>query len=167
MILIKVERLLELLTYDPVEGTLVLNKTSRRLFPDDDGNVGIHDNKVNKKFKFKFNRLCWILGHKKYPPNSTDKIIHRNLKEADCSLHNLHLLTNEDYKVYKNAIKNLTGGIRVSVHPKDVYCYRVHWYEGSVEKTQTVYDIVVAKRLETKLKLRFNKILTRFCYTDL
>lgn len=164
--MIKVERLLELLSYDPVDGTIFSMKTKKRLFPDEEGCVGVYDNKINKRYKFKYNRLCWILGNKKIP-TSSDKLIHRNMNEHDCSLCNLHILPNEEYKVYKNAVKNLSGGIRVSVHPTDMYSYRVHWYESGIEKTQTVADIVVAKRLEMKLKLRFNKILTKFCYTDL
>lgn len=161
----KLERLQEILEYDPLSGSVTIKKSGRRIFPDEDGIISIYDSKTKKRPKFKFNRLCWMLGNNKIP-NPTDKVIHRNLKEHDTSLCNLYLVSNEEYKKYKNAHKNLTGGIRLTVHPKDAYCYNVHWYEGATEKTHFVSDIVVAKKLETKLRLRFSKILTKYCYSE-
>lgn len=161
----KLERLQEILNYDPLTGDLTIKKSGRRLLPDEDGLVSIYDNKTKKRPKFKFNRLCWMLGNN-LTPAASDKIIHRNLKFSDTSLCNLFLVANDEYKKYKNAYKNLTGGIRLSIHPTDAYCYKVHWYEGIVEKTQLVSDVVVAKKLETKLRLRFSKILTKYCYSE-
>ena len=160
------ERINSLLRYEPPTGALFLRKTGRRLFEDDDGYVLVYDGSTGKRHKFRMSRLCWILGHQKIP-DPTDKIIHRNLNQNDFSLVNLYLVSNSEYKIYKNAVKNLSGGIRLSVHPEDMYCYKVHWFEGSTQKTQTVQDVVIAKKLELKLKLRFTKILAKYCYCNI
>jgi len=161
---VKLERIKEFLVYDPVTGE-IKNLRGRSISPDEDGYVLITDPKDKKKKKFRFAYLCWAMGNGRFP-EASEKIIHRNLNKQDTSLCNLYLVSNEEYKKYKNAHKNLTGGIRLSLHPSDTYCYRVHWFEGTTEKTQVVYDIVVAKRLETKLRLRFSKILTKYCYSE-
>lgn len=160
----KLERLKDILKYDPVTGE-VRNLRNRLICPDEDGYVVISDPGTKNKKKFRFPYLCYGLGNDRMPVGS-EKIIHRNLNKSDTSLCNLLLVSNEEYKKYKNALRNLTGGIRLSLHPIDVYCYKVHWLEGTLEKTQVVYDIVIAKKLETKLRLRFSKILTKYCYSE-
>lgn len=160
------DRLNSILRYEPSSGALFLTKTNRRLFDDEDGYVLVYDSLSSKRYKYKMNRLCWIMGNQKIP-NKSDKVIHRNLNPSDYSLVNLYLVNNDEYKIYKNAVKNLAGGIHLSVHPEDMYCYRVHWFEGIVLKTQTIQDIVVAKKLELKLKLRFTKILSKYCYCNI
>ena len=91
------------------------------------------------------------------------KVIHKNLDETDFSAVNLIMVSQEQFKEIKEAWKNLQGIIRLTVHPKDMYSYKLHWYEGGIERTQVIHDIVVAKKLEKKLLLRFSKTLTKYC----
>lgn len=160
----KLDRIKEIVSYDPVTGHLK-SRLGRVLSPDDDGYILINDSKAKKRKKFRYAYLCWAIAHGRFA-EANEKIIYRNLNMEDTSLCNLYLVSNEEYKKFKNAYRNLKGGIRLSVHPSDVYCYKVHWLEGAIEKTQVVYDIVVAKKLESKLRLRFSKILTKYCYSE-
>ena len=103
----KLERIKEFLVYDPVTGD-IKNLRGRNISQDDDGYVLITDPKDKKKKKFRFAYLCWAMCNGRFP-EASEKIIHRNLNKQDTSLCNLYLVSNEEYKKYKNSHKNLTG----------------------------------------------------------
>lgn len=158
------EKLQELLDYDPLSGRVVIKSSGKLLFPAEDGYclLTLPD---GKKKKIKLNKICYSLLHNK-TLLKTCKVIHRDLDTSNFRANNLILLTAPQYKELKEALKNLQGGIRLQVHPTDVYSYKLFWYEDAKEKTKVVQDIVVAKRLEQRLLLKSSKILTKYCSVD-
>ena len=158
----KVERLKEFLNYNLETGVVSYKKTGKSLIQDEDGLVIVTDPSSKQKKKFKMAKLCYSLLFN-VNLEKEHKVIHKNLDETDFSAVNLIMVSQEQFKEIKEAWKNLQGGIRLTVHPKDMYSYKLHWYEGGIERTQVIHDIVVAKKLEKKLLLRFSKTLTKYC----
>lgn len=159
----KVERLLELVNYNPVTGVMTDKKTGNTLYPSSfDKLISVRDPVTKKVSKFKPAKLAYSLLFK-VDLTKTDRVIHRNLNEEDNSAHNLLLVDMQLNREIKEAWKNIQGGIRLVAHPTDSYAYKLHWFEGGAEKTKVVQDVVVGKRLEQKLLLRYSKILTKYC----
>ena len=151
----------EVLDYDKVTGITTNRLTKKVLCIQDDGYT-IVVLAVDKTKKVKYNKVCYMMG------NTCDllegyKILHRNLNTTDFRLCNLIQISSHDYKELRGALKNMQGGITVLPHDADVFTYRVTWYDRGVKKSRVLHDIVVAKRLELKLKLVYSKIISKFC----
>lgn len=155
------KEILEILDYDKNSGKIKNKVTKKFLSVQEDGYAVVVFGDGKSK-KIKFNKLCLILGYGvDLIPNF--KIIHRNLNTKDFRLSNLMQISKEDYKNLKEALKNIQGGITVLPHPTDVFTYKVSWYSNSIKKTRVIQDLVVAKRLEIRLKLKYSKIISKFC----
>lgn len=151
------------LKYLPDPG-LVL-KGDKQLNPDVNGFVSILL-PSSKRMKLKLDKLCYFLGTG-IMPGKDHKILHKNLDEEDCSLRNLVLVHSSDFRRVKEAVKNLEGGIKLQQHPVDKLAHKVTWYEGGIQRSKVIHDIVPARRFETRLKLKFSKILTSYCIFDI
>jgi hypothetical protein len=135
----------------------------RRIFPNEDGYIVFY--KDNKRFKFKANKLAIELVQN--ISVQKDKIVlHKNLDETDYRYINLKLITKKTYNSIKEAHRNLSGALKLQPHSKDVFSYLLTWKENSKDKILVVQDIVIAKRLYTKLQLKYAKILNRYCVFD-
>ena len=126
----------------------------------------VFDSKGNpKSVKYKLDKLAYFLWTGDFP-NESSKILHRNLSDTDNRALNLLVVSRSTYNKIKEAEKNLDYGIRIINHPTDQLSHHLCWYENGAEKVKVVEDIVVAKRLKTKLQLRYSKFLTRYCIFD-
>lgn len=151
-----------LLTYDPSSGNITIIKTGRVLTADEYGSVLVYDPSIRKSHKIKIGKLAYLMGYG-ILPEKDERVLHKNLDETDCSLKNLAIVTAQEYKEIKEAYRNLSSAIRYNQHPKDQYSYILHWYEDGFAKTQVIHDAVNVKRAELALRLRFSKILTKYC----
>lgn len=156
------ERLQELLDYNPVTGAVIVKETGRPLQLQEDKLVHVRDPIAKKTKKFKIGKLCYTLLHG-VDLEKTDRVVHKNLDNTDCSAHNLMLVDMQQNREIREAWKNIQGGIRLTPHPTDIYCYKLHWFQGGIEKTKTIGDIVVAERMKRRLLLKYSKILTKYC----
>lgn len=161
----KIKEISELLEYNPLTGKVLNKSTGNFLSLLDEGWTSFKNHITGKQVKIKMNKLCYSLGTKE-EVQKTQKIIHKNLDDTDFRLNNLTCLDADDYKIYKEALKNLQGGIKVVPHPNMVGEYRISWFSDSIKKTKVIKDIVVVKRFETRLKLKYSKILSRYTVSD-
>lgn len=152
-------------SYDPMTGDVVNSSTGNKLNADVCGFVSLKSQDGSKRFKMKLDKLAYFLGTGVLP-GSYQKILHKNLDESDNALRNLVLLSSADFKKVKEAVRNLEGAIRIVQHPTDKLAHKVYWFEGGVERSKVIHDIVPARRFETRLKLRFSKILHSYCIFD-
>lgn len=160
------DRLKELLEYDPGTGNVLLKKNKRVLAPDDDGIVTVFDRSAKPKSKkYKLERIAFFLAYGIFP-SDTQKVLHKNLDSKDNRLKNLTLVSRSVFKQIKEADKNISGGIRMVPHSSDQFAYVLSWYEAGAERSKTIQDIVVAKRELLKLQLKYSKILTKYCNFD-
>ena len=161
-----VTQLKETIDYDIFEGSFFIVKNNcrhRRIFPNEDGYIIFY--KDNKRLKFKANKLAIELVQNIIVQK--DKVVlHKNLDETDYRYINLKLISKKIYNSIKEAHRNLSGALKLQPHSKDVFSYVLTWKENSKDKILVVQDIVIAKRLYTKLQLKYAKILNRYCVFD-
>jgi len=158
-------RLKEILDYDPSTGK-VYTKKGRQLTPDQDGLVVVFDSKANtRSVKHKLEKVAYYLAFGDYP-RQDQKVLHRNLDENDNSAKNLSIVSRSVYRQIKEAHKNLTGGIHMIPHGIDQFSYVLKWFDSGVEKSKIIQDIVIARKVQLKLQLKYSKILTKYCVFD-
>lgn len=159
-------KLKEIIDYDIFDGAfyIIKNKSRyRRIFPNEDGYIIFYKN--SKRLKFKANKLAIELVQNIIVQK--DKVVlHKNLDDTDYRYINLKLISKKIYNSVKEAHRNLSGSLKLQPHHKDVFSYVLTWKENSKDKILVVQDIVVAKKLYTKLQLKYAKILNRFCVFD-
>lgn len=160
------ERLKELLEYDSSTGKVLLKKSKRILAPDQDGLVVIFDRLASPKVrKYKLERVAYFLAFGVFP-REDQRVLHKNLDPEDNRIQNLSLVSRSVFRQIKEAHRNLTGGIHLIPHAVDQFSYILKWFEGGVEKSKIIQDIVVARRQQLKLQLKYSKILTKYCLFD-
>ena len=159
-------QLKEIIDYDIFEGSFFILKNNcryRRIFPNEDGYLIFY--KDSKRLKFKANKLAIELVQNIIVQK--DKVVlHKNLDETDYRYINLKLISKKTYNSIKEAHRNLSGALKLNPHAKDVFSYLLTWKENSKDKILVVQDVVIAKRLYTKLQLKYAKILNRYCVFD-
>ena len=158
-----IDRLNELLKYDPLTGNIFVRKSERILVADENGQVSVYDSKNKPALRrFLLDKLAFALALNKWP-RKDQRILHKNLNKNDNRLCNIVPVSRAIFNKINEANKNLETGIRMQTHPVDQYKYMVYWYENSGEKVKVVNDVVNAKTLVLQLKLKYSKILTKYC----
>jgi hypothetical protein len=159
-------QLKEIIDYDIFEGSFFILKNNcryRRIFPNEDGYLIFY--KDSKRLKLKANKFAIELVQNIIVQK--DKVVlHKNLDETDYRYINLKLISKKTYNSIKEAHRNLSGALKLNPHAKDVFSYLLTWKENSKDKILVVQDIVIAKRIYTKLQLKYAKILNRYCVFD-
>jgi hypothetical protein len=161
----QVPRLRELYSYDKLTGYVKNIRLDRRVMPDHAGFVMLFEPNTKHAQKFKLTKLCYSL-ETGIDCKKEDRVIQKDLNEDNYKFDNLRLMSKEEYAVYKNAFRNINGGICLKIYPLDVYSYKLYWYEDGKQCSRIVGDIVTARREEIKMKLKYTKILSRFCVSE-
>ena len=157
------QRLNELLTYNPKNGEVRVRKSNKLLQADHDGLVYVFDSQSQpKSVKYKLDKLAFYFLTGEFP-SENQKVLHKNLDTTDNRATNLAVVSRGVFNKINEAVRNLDYGIRLVSHPTDQLSYILLWFEGGIERSRVVQDIVVAKRLKTRLQLRFSKFLTKYC----
>jgi len=162
--MLKVEKLRELVKYDSQTGEFT-KKSGKPLVPDFSNLLHIYDPETRKVTKMKADLVAWVLFYDELPIAGA-RILHRNMQESDNRINNLIWISSEEYKQVKEAYLNLTEDIQLLLHPKDKFSYVVQYRENGVLKKKVIKDSEVAKKFVLKLKLKYSKILTRYCIFD-
>lgn len=157
-----VERLRELLSFNPITGELVFNSTGSVKVPSEEGYIEIYDKQLKKNHKLKADKLCWALAHG-IRPRKGQYILHKDFNEHNNKLNNLLLVSRLVYFQLKEAYRNMTSGIKITPHETDQFTYVVSWYSGNILHKKTIGDLILARRFMVKLQLKYSKILTKYC----
>lgn len=161
-----VTQLKEIIDYDIFDGSFFILKNNcryRRIFPNEEGYLIFYKN--SKRLKFKANKLAIELVQN-IIVQKDKAVLHKNLDETDYRYINLRLISKKAFNTIKEAHRNLSGALKLQPHSKDVFSYVLTWKENSKDKILVVQDIVIAKKIYTKLQLKYAKILNRFCVFD-
>ena len=159
----------DFLLYDIYEGLFYIVKSKdkpeskRQIFPDEEGYLTFF--RQGKKYKLKANKAAVELGNNLEVQD--DKVVlHKNLDYEDFRLINLQLVSRDVLKQVKEAHRNLSGALQMKPHANNAFCYVLQWKEEGRVKTMLCEDIVVAKREYLKLKLKYAKLLSKYCVFD-
>ncbi len=162
----KINQLKTFIEYEAIEGYFYILKNNtryRRLLPDEDGYLIFY--REGKKYKFKANKIAIELGNNIIVPK--DKVVlHKNLDSNDYKLQNLRLVTRNVFNAIKEAQRNLSANLKIVPHYQDMFSYTVQWRENGKDRILVVQDIVMAKKLFTKLQLKYAKIISKWCISD-
>jgi len=156
----------ELIDYDIFEGSFFILKNStryRKIFPNEEGYLVFY--KSGRRIKLKANKVAIELVQN-IIVQKDKSVLHKNLNENDYRYSNLKLISKKAHNTIKEAYRNLNGCLKLQPHSKDMFSYVLMWKENGKDKVLVVQDIVVAKRMFTKLQLKYAKILNRYCMFD-
>lgn len=151
--------------YDKLEGRFFLlkkGKIYRQIFADQDGYLIFF--RDGSKFKLKASKIAVELGNDVVLDKSK-VVLHKNLDTTDYRLQNLKIISRSVNNSIKEAQRNLAGALKMELHPTDMFSYVISWKEGR-DKSVVVCDITVAKRMFSRLQLKFAKILSKYCVFD-
>lgn len=161
--------LLQFIHYDACAGELYcLGRTDpprpeRKLVPNEDNKITstIHGNSL----KIKADRLCWFIAHGKQPTRN-QVIFHKNLDQLDNRINNLVLIPKREYLRLVEAMKNISGALRLIPHASDAFSYVLYYkMQGRLQK-EVVQDVTVARRKFNKLQLKFVKLISKYTVSD-
>jgi hypothetical protein len=162
MQLVDFERIKTLVQYERETGVIYSTKTGRIVTSDYNSQVIIYDPETRKRTKVKKNILCWMLLNDRLVP-SDSKILHRNLNEDDCKATNLVCIPRKTYNIIQEAYRNLSKNLKLIAHGTDKYSYKLIYYKDGKKVQTVVGDIVQANRELTRLRLKYAKILNKYC----
>ena len=161
-----VQRLMQLLQYDPLTGNVLVRKSKRILQGDSNGQVSVYDATAKPALKrYLLDKLAFALAYEQWP-RKDQRILHKNLNPDDNRLCNLALVSRTVFNKIQEAHRNIDYGIKMKAHTTDQYKYIVNWYEDSQVKIKVLNDVVSARHLYMQLKLKYSKILTKYCVFD-
>jgi len=153
----------EVLKYDMLTGEFFIKKNDqklRKIFPGEDGYIIFY--KKGTRYKLKANKVAMeLITGEKIPANKA--VLHRNLDENDYRLQNLKIIPKSIYNLIKEAYRNLSGQLKIIPHSTDVFSYVLTWRENGKDRKLVVDDFVVAKRMHSKIQLKYAKILNKYC----
>lgn len=159
-------KLLPHVEYESDTGNLYLvkdNKRFKRLLPDE--NNLLHTSIQGTRIKIKFNRFIWFVLYKELL-SSEDTILHKDLDDTNFRRNNLTKVPKKVYFEILQAMKNLSGSLRLIPHPTDAFaCILEFKHEGRI-KRETISDISVARKKLLHMQIRYIKFLGRYVVSE-
>lgn len=161
--------LIKFIYYDVQNGDLYsLSKSDpprpeRKLQPNEDNRIisTIH----GASLKIKADRLIWLIAYNKQP-NRSQVVFHKNLDDLDNRLNNLILLPKKEYLKLVEAMKNISGALKMVPHPTDAFSYILIYKLNGRLQREVIQDITVARRKFNKLQLKFVKLISKYTVSD-
>lgn len=161
----QLDRVRELLSYEPLSGVVSVKRSNRPLYADTAGYALVYDKLAKKQYKIKLDKLAFMLAFGKVP-RKDQRILHKNMQEGDNRIVNLGLVSRSLFRQIKEAYRNLTEGIDIAPHEQDQFSFYLYWYEDGKKQRRIVEDIVSVRKLALRLKLRYSKLLSKYCVFD-
>lgn len=150
------------LEYDPDSGCVYVlknNMRNRQLIPNEDMNIIVRLDKTI--LKMKFDRLIWCIYYG-IKPKHNEVVFHKDLDPDNTKINNLILISStENFKILE-ALKNLSGALRIIPHPTDAFSYVLEYKNEGRTKKELIKDVTIAKRKLLKMQLKYIKFLGKY-----
>lgn len=154
------------LEYEPENGMLYILKNNIRhklLVPDELHSA--HTTIYGTRIKIKYNRLVWfVLYHEVLQDSET--ILHRDLDDSNYRRNNLTKISKDIHLGIVEAMKNLSGALKITQHPKDTFACVLEYKQDGRMKKETFQDPTTAKKKLLRMQLRYIKFLGKYIITD-
>jgi hypothetical protein len=157
----KQELIKSLVSYNKDTGDMKYN--GRLLIADYQGFVVLYIDK--KLVKLKIEKLACLVGLGRLP-DSNERVFNKNLVVGDLRLNNIGIVDKEVFMQIKEAKINLDGSLCLVPHDTDQFCYWLCYREGARQKRELIHDIVSAKKAFNRRKLKYIKLVSKFCVFD-
>lgn len=154
------------LAYNPLTGEFTVVSPSgdiRKVLPDEDNKIQttIQGNRLS----IKADRLAWFISTG-IQPARFEVVFHKNLDPCDNRLHNLVLLQKKEHMQLQEAMKNISGALRLVPHPNDMFSYLLYYKHNGRMHREVVQDIAIARRKFNKLQLKCVKLISKYTVSD-
>jgi len=159
------DKLKELLSYDPRTGQLSVKKSGRPLVANENGIIVVYDHQTRRRYSCSYSAAVWSLGNDKELPAGY-RVLHKNLTKDDCRLENLSIISRSVYNELQEAVRNMKGLLKLNPHPTDQYKYVVSYQKGTTRRKETHEDIISAQKQMFELQLKFAKLINKYCIFD-
>lgn len=162
------KELIKYIKYDAYTGKLYsMSKnslcTDRELIPNEANKITSTVRGVT--LKIKADRLIWYIVHGKQPTRH-QTIFHKNMDNSDNRLHNLVLLNRKEYLRLVEAMKNISGDLKLAPHGSDMFSFVLSYKNNGRLMKEVVYDLTIARRKFTRLQLKFVKLISKYTVSD-
>ncbi|ASJ79272.1 HNH endonuclease [Curvibacter phage P26059A] len=137
--------------------------TSRKILPDEDNKI--QTTIQGTRLSIKADRLAWFISTGKQPARF-QVVFHKNLDWNDNRLNNLVLLQKNEYMQLQEAMKNISGALKLVPHPNDMFSYMLFYKHNGRMLREIVQDISIARRKFNKLQLKYVKIISKYTVSD-
>jgi hypothetical protein len=158
-------KLQEIVRYDPNTGEFFMKQNNRKVFPDDEGQYRFWFPVYKKRLNIKLEKAAVYLGSG-IVVTDQQRIVFKNLDDRDYRLNNLIVVPRAEYSKIHEAVTNVTQYLKIRAHPTDQFSYFVFYREGKITKRIYCQDIIKANELFKQLKLKFVKLITKYCNTN-
>lgn len=115
--------------------------------------------------KIKADRLIWFLTTGKQPQRN-QIVFHKNLDELDNSLTNLVLLSKKEYFRVLEAMKNISGDLKLIPHKTDMFSFTLQYKDNGRINNVVIQDLLCARREFNKVQLRSIKLISKYTISD-
>lgn len=152
--------------YNPNTGELFVLKNSkpyRKIYANEDDTVIISINKT--QIKMKYDRLVWCIFHKVLL-KPTEVVFHKDLDQNNNRINNLCIISKSLHAQILEAMKNLSGTLRLIPHQTDAFCYVLEYKDKGRLKREVISDIVIARKKLLKMQIRYIKFVSQYVLTE-
>lgn len=159
----KILSVFDYIDYNYTTGELFLKKNKRRLLPNEDNMVIVSVDNI--RIKMKYDRLCWSIYHK--TALIPDQVIfHKDLNDSNNKISNLCVVPKKEYSKIKEALKNISGDLRIIPHHSDAFSCVLEYRSAGRIRREVIEDVSVARKKMLKLQLKYLKYLSKYITTD-
>jgi HNH endonuclease len=115
--------------------------------------------------RIKADRLIWFITTGKQL-NRNWTVFHKNLDELDNSLTNLQLISKKEHLALVEAMKNLSGDLKLVPHPTDMFSFVLSYKHRGRPTKEILHDLSIARRKFNKIQLRCIKLVSKYTISD-
>lgn len=145
---------------DPKTSTLVKHK---RLMPDENNSVNASIN--GTRVKIKMNRFVWFILYGEILKDN-ETILHKDLDESNFRQNNLTKISKKVHYQILEAMKNLSGSLRIIPHPTDAFSYMIEYRKEGRLKREVLSDDSVAKKKLLQMQIKYIKFLGKYVVSN-
>lgn len=117
---------------------------------------------VNKKYTNKnAANLAWEFIHNTEIPKGY-AIYFKDLNKENLLPSNLGIISTEDRKLLRDAIRNINGELKITPNPTEVYTYRVKYRSGGMAVSYCFDDAIAAKDYYKKIEEQSTRFISKY-----
>jgi len=136
----------------------------RIVVPDMDGFLKFTCTVAERVIKLKAIRVAYEMFHNTKRPNGMI-VYPKDMNETNLRINNIGVLSVELWSTVKDAVHNISGGIKITPHSTNAYSFVLTYRKNGRNVQRTTHDITKALQLKRKITIESYKIATKYTVT--